>query len=595
VSDPVAVRPRHDDSAFVRACRGLPHEHVPVWFMRQAGRALPEYRAVRDRHSFEEVVQTPELAAEVTLQPVRRYGVDAAILFSDIVTPVQGLGIGVEIAPGVGPVVAEPFRTNADLERLRPLEPDMDVPYVLDTVSLLVAELDVPLIGFAGAPFTLASYLIEGGPSRSYTRTKALMFSDELTWHRLLDRLAGITLASLRAQVDRGAAAVQLFDSWAGALAPADYERFVLPHSRRVLEELHDHERHQVPRIHFGVGTGELLGLMGEAGADVVGVDWRVPLDAARRASPPVWVSRATSSPPSCSVPGPASSSASATSSTALRAGRTTSSTSATACCPHRPRRPGAGRRARARRGSRRGGPGMTADPLLSDGLDEPDEPTAIAVALLGGASLAGPLSERTGLTVVATSEDDHLEVAEQLSAPGVLVVGLAAVPWPTAVDLHADGSASLPAYTGVVSWHALPLLLDRLAQAVAPGAAAGAHVLITSPDPGPDTDPGDVTFLREVAEGIADRVTLSSRSIAWRGTTRTPTAVDALTSVVEVHGRRDVVELPVAPGTGPDPALTAAAEQLGARLTCVDLGRATLLDVLTAVIGTVAEHEGLA
>jgi uroporphyrinogen decarboxylase len=286
VSDPVAVRPRHDDSAFVRACRGLPHEHVPVWFMRQAGRALPEYRAVRDRHSFEEVVQTPELAAEVTLQPVRRYGVDAAILFSDIVTPVQGLGIGVEIAPGVGPVVAEPFRTNADLERLRPLEPDMDVPYVLDTVSLLVAELDVPLIGFAGAPFTLASYLIEGGPSRSYTRTKALMFSDELTWHRLLDRLAGITLASLRAQVDRGAAAVQLFDSWAGALAPADYERFVLPHSRRVLEELHDHERHQVPRIHFGVGTGELLGLMGEAGADVVGVDWRVPLDAARTRVP---------------------------------------------------------------------------------------------------------------------------------------------------------------------------------------------------------------------------------------------------------------------------------------------------------------------
>jgi uroporphyrinogen decarboxylase len=286
VSDPVAVPRPYDDSAFIRACRGRPHEQVPVWFMRQAGRALPEYRAVRDRHRFEDVVHTPELAAEVTLQPVRRYGVDAAILFSDIVTPVQGLGIGVEIAPGVGPVVAEPFRTGADLERLRQLEPDMDVPYVLDTVSLLVAELEVPLIGFAGAPFTLASYLIEGGPSRSYTRTKALMFSDELTWHRLLDRLAGITLASLRAQIDRGASAVQLFDSWAGALAPADYERFVLPHSRRVLEELHDDERHQVPRIHFGVGTGELLGLMGEAGADVVGVDWRVPLDAARARVP---------------------------------------------------------------------------------------------------------------------------------------------------------------------------------------------------------------------------------------------------------------------------------------------------------------------
>lgn len=286
MSDPVAAPRRHDDSAFVRACRGRPHEHVPVWFMRQAGRALPEYRAIRDRHSFEEVVHTPELAAEVTLQPVRRYGVDAAILFSDIVTPVQGLGIGVEIAPGVGPVVAEPFRTGADLDRLRQLEPDLDVPYVLDTVSLLVAELAVPLIGFAGAPFTLASYLIEGGPSRSYTRTKALMFGDELTWHRLLDRLASITLASLRAQVDRGAAAVQLFDSWAGALAPADYDRFVLPHSRRVLEELHDQERHQVPRIHFGVGTGELLGLMAAAGADVVGVDWRVPLDVARARVP---------------------------------------------------------------------------------------------------------------------------------------------------------------------------------------------------------------------------------------------------------------------------------------------------------------------
>jgi hypothetical protein len=235
---------------------------------------------------------------------------------------------------------------------------------------------------------------------------------------------------------------------------------------------------------------------------------------------------------------------------------------------------------------------GPTPDELLAD---EPAEPTTIAVALLGGTALAGPLAERTGLIVVATTEDDHLEVAERLSEPGVLVVGLAAVPWPAAVDLHAEGSASLPAYTGVVSWHALPLLLDRLAEAVAPGAATGAHVLITSPDPGPDTEPGDVTFLREVAEGVADRVALPSRSIAWRGTTRTPTAVDALTSVVEAHGHRDVLELPVAPGTGADPVLTAAAEQLGARLTCVDLGRATLLDVLTVVVGTVAEHEGIA
>jgi uroporphyrinogen decarboxylase len=281
-----ALAGRFTDSPFIRACRGEPHEQVPVWFMRQAGRALAEYRAVRAEHSFEAVVTTPELAAEVTLQPVRRYGVDAAVLFSDIVTPVQGIGIDVTITPGVGPVVATPVRAASDLARLRPLEPEADIPYVLDTVSLLVDALAVPLIGFAGAPFTLASYLVEGGPSRSYTRTKALMFSDELTWHRLLDRLATITLASLRAQVDRGASAVQLFDSWAGALAPVDYERYVLPHSRRVLEGLHEHAAHRVPRVHFGVGTGELLGLMAAAGADVVGVDWRVPLDDARRRVP---------------------------------------------------------------------------------------------------------------------------------------------------------------------------------------------------------------------------------------------------------------------------------------------------------------------
>jgi uroporphyrinogen decarboxylase len=281
--DPAPAPARYDDHPFVRACRGLPHDTVPVWFMRQAGRALAEYRAIRDRHSFEDVVHTPELAAEVTLQPVRRYGVDAAILFSDIVTPVQGMGIGVEIKPGVGPVVEQPFRRPADVDRLRPLEPDEDVPFVLETVSILVRELDVPLIGFAGAPFTLASYLVEGGPSKSYSRTKALMFGDEPTWHRLLDRLADITLASLRSQVARGASAVQLFDSWAGALHPDDYERYVLPHSHRIMAGLTDLG---VPRIHFGVGTGELLGLMARAGADVVGVDWRVPLDEGRRRIP---------------------------------------------------------------------------------------------------------------------------------------------------------------------------------------------------------------------------------------------------------------------------------------------------------------------
>ena len=282
--DAAASTRRHDDSPFLRACRGLPHDRVPVWFMRQAGRALAEYRAIREQHTFEEVVHTPELAAEVTLQPVRRYGVDAAILFSDIVTPVQALGMGVQIKPGVGPVVEDPIRTPADLDRLRPLDAEADLGFVLDTVAILVRELPVPLIGFAGAPFTVASYLIEGGPSKSYSRTKALMYGDEATWHRLLERLADITIASLTAQVGRGASAVQLFDSWAGALHPQDYARFVLPHSRRILEEV---GALGVPRIHFGVGTGELLGLMAADGAaDVVGVDWRVPLADARRRIP---------------------------------------------------------------------------------------------------------------------------------------------------------------------------------------------------------------------------------------------------------------------------------------------------------------------
>ncbi|MGH3442461.1 MAG: uroporphyrinogen decarboxylase [Nitriliruptorales bacterium] len=272
------------DSPFLAACRGAPHHRVPIWFMRQAGRSLPEYREIRARHSMREVVAEPELAAEVTLQPVRRYDVDAAILFSDIVTPLQAIGLDIEIESGVGPVVAEPIRTAADIDRLRRLEPGDDMGHVLQTVRLLVAELDVPLIGFAGAPFTLASYLVEGGPSRDHARTKALMLGEPLTWHRLLDRIASIVGASLRAQVEAGAAAVQLFDSWAGALSPAHYEAHVLPASRRVLESV---ELLDVPRIHFGVGTGELLPLMASAGADVVGVDWRVPLDlAAERLDP---------------------------------------------------------------------------------------------------------------------------------------------------------------------------------------------------------------------------------------------------------------------------------------------------------------------
>lgn len=267
-------------SPFLLACQRKAAPHTPVWFMRQAGRSLPEFRAVREQHSFFDVVRSAELTAELTLQPVRRLGVDAAILFSDIVTPLAAIGIDVDIKPGVGPVFAEPFRSARDLQRLRPLEPDEDMPYVIDAVQALVGDLHVPLIGFAGAPFTVASYLVEGGPSREYTRTKSLMHGDPALWRQLLDRLADLSLASLRAQVGAGAQAVQVFDSWAGALAPDEYRTHVLPSSRRIFDGLADLS---VPRIHFGVGTGELLGLMTEAGADVVGVDWRVPIDEAWR------------------------------------------------------------------------------------------------------------------------------------------------------------------------------------------------------------------------------------------------------------------------------------------------------------------------
>ena len=271
---------RFDGSDFVRACRGLPHGRVPVWFMRQAGRSLPEYRAVRGDGSILDAIADPDRAAEITLQPVRRYGVDAAILFSDIVVPTHAVGFGVEIVPGTGPVVARPFAARRDLDRLRPLDPGADTPYVIETVRRAVDALDVPLIGFAGAPFTVASYLVEGGPSRHHERTKALMAVDEALWHDLMDRLADLAIASLLSQVEAGAAAVQLFDSWAGALSPDQYRRGVAPHSARVLETVGETG---VPRIHFGVGTGELLAQMGDCGSEVVGVDFRVPIDAARR------------------------------------------------------------------------------------------------------------------------------------------------------------------------------------------------------------------------------------------------------------------------------------------------------------------------
>jgi uroporphyrinogen decarboxylase len=252
--------------------------------MRQAGRSLPEYRTVRADVPMLEACARPELVTEITLQPVRRHGVDAAILFSDIVVPLKAVGVDLDIKPGVGPVIAQPVRSAADLDQLPPLEPDA-VGFVSEAVRLLVAELGAtPLIGFAGAPFTLASYLVEGGPSRNHEHTKALMYGDPELWDELMRRLAGITAAFLQVQVEAGASAVQLFDSWVGALPAADYVRSVQPHSAAVLGAVGELG---VPRIHFGVGTGELLGLMGEAGADVVGVDFRVPLDeAARRVGP---------------------------------------------------------------------------------------------------------------------------------------------------------------------------------------------------------------------------------------------------------------------------------------------------------------------
>jgi uroporphyrinogen decarboxylase len=249
--------------------------------MRQAGRALPEYRAARGTGSILEAIARPELAAELTRQPVDRYGTDAAILFSDIVVPVAAIGFGVDVAAGTGPVVERPFRSKEDLQRLRPFEPEVDAPYVAEAVAQVVAELSVPLIGFAGGPFTVASYLVEGGPSRTYAAVKSLMCSEPTIWYALMDRLADLAIASLRAQLDAGAAAVQMFDSWAGALTLSHYRRFVLPTTRRIFEELAV-THPQVPTILFGVGTGELLTAMAEAGSCVIGVDWRVPLDEAR-------------------------------------------------------------------------------------------------------------------------------------------------------------------------------------------------------------------------------------------------------------------------------------------------------------------------
>jgi uroporphyrinogen decarboxylase len=275
----------------LRAARGEAVEHTPVWFMRQAGRSLPEYRRVREGTAMLDSCFTPELVVEITDQPVRRHGVDAAIFFSDIVVPLKAIGVDLDIVPGVGPVVATPIRDAAGVAALRDLV-EQDVAPVLEAVRMLTGATGplgtTPLIGFAGAPFTLASYLIEGGPSRDHARTKALMYSDPGLWNDLADRLARIAGAFLRMQVLAGASALQLFDSWAGALPAADYEALVLPHVRTALSAVDDlSAAHGIPRIVFGVGTGELLATMSQAGSEVMGVDFRVPLDqAAARVRP---------------------------------------------------------------------------------------------------------------------------------------------------------------------------------------------------------------------------------------------------------------------------------------------------------------------
>lgn len=264
---------RTADSDFVRAATRQSVQRTPVWFMRQAGRSLPEYRRIREGVAMLDACMNAELITEITLQPVRRYGVDAAIFFSDIVVPVRAAGVDLDIVPGVGPVVASPIRDESGLKALAELHAD-DVAGPLAAVASLTAELGrTPLIGFAGAPFTLASYLVEGGPSKDHAATKALMVGNPHLWHALADKLAHIAGRYLSLQVRAGASAVQLFDSWAGALSAADYRQYVLPHSKTALSYVP-----AVPRIHFGVGTGELLPSMAEAGVEVMGVDFRVPL-----------------------------------------------------------------------------------------------------------------------------------------------------------------------------------------------------------------------------------------------------------------------------------------------------------------------------
>jgi uroporphyrinogen decarboxylase len=262
---------------FLRACRHEPVDRTPVWFMRQAGRSQPEYRALRERFSLIDIVRNPELGTEVTLRPVHELGVDAAVLFADITLPLLSMGVDFELADG-GPRIHHPIRSDDDVARVRRFEVDETIAAVLDTIRMIRSHSPVPLIGFAGAPFTMASYLIEGGPSKDYLNTKMMMHRQPRTWQELMDVLTDMTIRYLRAQIDAGVQALQLFDSWAGCLSPADYRRFVLPYTRRIFDAL---RAAAVPSIHFGTGTAGLLALMAEAGGDVISVDWRIDLDRA--------------------------------------------------------------------------------------------------------------------------------------------------------------------------------------------------------------------------------------------------------------------------------------------------------------------------
>jgi uroporphyrinogen decarboxylase len=267
------------ESRFLKACRREPVDRTPVWFMRQAGRYMAEYRALRERYSLLEICRTPDLATEVTLQPVRRVELDAAILFSDLLLPLEPMGLSFDFIKGEGPQIDRPIEDAADIDRLRVFEPREALSHVLSAVRQIQSELRgrVPLIGFAGAPFTLASYAIEGGHSNTFAKTKALMYGHPDAWHRLCEKFASVVSEYLRAQVEAGVDAVQVFDSWVGVLGSADYREFALPHTRRIFEAVGS----RVPTIHFGTGTAAILEDLSEAGGDVIGVDWRIPIDEA--------------------------------------------------------------------------------------------------------------------------------------------------------------------------------------------------------------------------------------------------------------------------------------------------------------------------